>query len=144
MTPAPVLSVQLTFLFLGLVCVCGMGCAGTAGETFDLVKDAQSQVTIVYANVPSKYPIPKAKQTARFRACVEDFQNVLERISGAKVNAVPFDKADDFIAIAKSRHYMLEFFEMMVVVQILSMEIAIRLGNDVDMPRNLAKSVTVE
>jgi len=39
---------------------------------------------------------------------------------------------------------MLEFFEMMVVLQLLSLEIAIRLGNDVDMPRNLAKSVTVE
>jgi len=35
-------------------------------------------------------------------------------------------------------------FEMLVVVQLLAMEIAIRLGNDVDMPRNLAKSVTVE
>lgn len=39
---------------------------------------------------------------------------------------------------------MLEFFEMLVVLQLLSMEISIRLGNDVDMPRNLAKSVTVE
>ena len=56
----------------------------------------------------------------------------------------PFDKADDFIQVADRQHYMLEFFEMMVVLQLLSMEIAIRLGNDVDMPRNLAKSVTVE
>ena len=56
----------------------------------------------------------------------------------------PFDKADDYIAIAEHDHYMLEFFEMMVVLQLLSMEIAVRLGNDVDMPRNLAKSVTVE
>jgi glucosamine--fructose-6-phosphate aminotransferase (isomerizing) len=39
---------------------------------------------------------------------------------------------------------MLEFFEMMVVTQLLALEISIRLGNDVDMPRNLAKSVTVE
>jgi len=39
---------------------------------------------------------------------------------------------------------MLEFFEMLIVLQILSMEIAVRLENDVDMPRNLAKSVTVE
>ena len=31
-----------------------------------------------------------------------------------------------------------------VVLQLFSMEISIRLGNDVDMPRNLAKSVTVE
>ncbi|MDX1294792.1 MAG: glutamine--fructose-6-phosphate transaminase (isomerizing) [Sulfurimonadaceae bacterium] len=56
----------------------------------------------------------------------------------------PFERADDFIPVADREHYMLEFFEMMVVLQLLSMEIAIRLGNDVDMPRNLAKSVTVE
>ncbi len=60
------------------------------------------------------------------------------------ISPLPFEKADDYIPIAESGHYMLEFFEMMVVLQLLSMEIAIRLGNDVDMPRNLAKSVTVE
>lgn len=60
------------------------------------------------------------------------------------ISALEFDKADDFIPINKCKDYMLEFFEMMVVVQILSLEISVRLGNDVDMPRNLAKSVTVE
>ena len=33
---------------------------------------------------------------------------------------------------------------MMMVCQLLAMEIAIRLGAEVDMPRKLAKSVTVE
>ncbi len=60
------------------------------------------------------------------------------------ISALPFDKADDFIPINQCKDYMLEFFEMMIVVQLLSLEISIRLGNDVDMPRNLAKSVTVE
>ena len=60
------------------------------------------------------------------------------------ISPVEFDKADDFIQISDAKDYMLEFFEMMVVLQILSLEIAVRLGNDVDMPRNLAKSVTVE
>ncbi len=60
------------------------------------------------------------------------------------ISKKPFDKADDFVPITDRDHYMLEFFEMMIVLQLLSMEIAIRLGNDVDMPRNLAKSVTVE
>ena len=39
---------------------------------------------------------------------------------------------------------MSEFFEIMVALQLFALEISIRLGNDVDMPRNLAKSVTVE
>ena len=60
------------------------------------------------------------------------------------ISAEPFDIADDFIAIKHCSHPMMEFFEMMVVTQLLALEISIRLGNDVDMPRNLAKSVTVE
>jgi len=60
------------------------------------------------------------------------------------ISSLEFEKADDFINIDRVNHYMLEFFEMMVVVQLLSLEISVRLGNDVDMPRNLAKSVTVE
>ncbi|MGE4382961.1 MAG: glutamine--fructose-6-phosphate transaminase (isomerizing) [Arcobacter sp.] len=60
------------------------------------------------------------------------------------ISPLDFDLADDFIKINSCDHYMLEFFEMLVVLQLLSMEISIRLGNDVDMPRNLAKSVTVE
>ena len=60
------------------------------------------------------------------------------------ISPLEFELADDFIKTAMADHYMLEFFEMLVVLQLLSMEISIRLGNDVDMPRNLAKSVTVE
>ena len=60
------------------------------------------------------------------------------------VSPLDFELADDFIKINKCDHYMLEFFEMLVALQLFSMEISVRLGNDVDMPRNLAKSVTVE
>ena len=60
------------------------------------------------------------------------------------ISPLPFELADDFIKTCETNHYMLEFFEMLVVLQLFSMEISVRLGNDVDMPRNLAKSVTVE
>ncbi len=60
------------------------------------------------------------------------------------ISPEPFDLADDFIQTISTAHPMLEFFEMMVVTQLLALEISVRLGNDVDMPRNLAKSVTVE
>ncbi|PSM51337.1 L-glutamine:D-fructose-6-phosphate aminotransferase [Campylobacter blaseri] len=55
-----------------------------------------------------------------------------------------FDLSDDFIKTSDQKHYMCEFFEMLVILQLFALEISIRLGNDVDMPRNLAKSVTVE
>ncbi|MEO1928323.1 MAG: glutamine--fructose-6-phosphate transaminase (isomerizing) [Nautiliaceae bacterium] len=54
------------------------------------------------------------------------------------------EMTDDFIKISDTNHPMVEFFEMMIVTQLLALEVAIRMGNDVDMPRNLAKSVTVE
>ncbi len=54
------------------------------------------------------------------------------------------ESADDMIIIPQAKSYMEEFFSMMLGLQLLSLEVAIRLGNDVDMPRNLAKSVTVE
>jgi len=60
------------------------------------------------------------------------------------ISPLEFELADDFIKVENAQHYMLEYYEMAVVMQLLAMEIAIRLGNDVDMPRNLAKSVTVE
>jgi len=60
------------------------------------------------------------------------------------ISPEPFDLADDFIKTQYDAHPMLEFFEMMVVTQLLALEISVRLGNDADMPRNLAKSVTVE
>ena len=52
--------------------------------------------------------------------------------------------SDDYVKISLVFHPMVEFFEMMVITQLLALEVAIRMGNDVDMPRNLAKSVTVE
>ncbi len=60
------------------------------------------------------------------------------------ISPLDFELSDDFIKTKKTDHYMLEFFEMLIALQLLSMEISVRLGNDVDMPRNLAKSVTVE
>ena len=60
------------------------------------------------------------------------------------ISPLNFELSDDFIKTKITNHYMLEFFEMLVALQLLSMEIAVRLENDVDMPRNLAKSVTVE
>lgn len=60
------------------------------------------------------------------------------------ISPLEFDLSDDFIKTSKQDHIMGEFFEMMIILQLLSLQISIRLGNDVDMPRNLAKSVTVE
>jgi len=60
------------------------------------------------------------------------------------ISSENIEMSDDFIEIKKTSHPIVEFFAMMVITQLLALEVAIRMGNDVDMPRNLAKSVTVE
>lgn len=60
------------------------------------------------------------------------------------ITSIDFELADDVVKIPQFDNYMEEFFAMMVVLQLLALEIAVRLNNDIDMPRNLAKSVTVE
>ena len=60
------------------------------------------------------------------------------------LSAKEFEGADDLLLIQSCEHYMEEFFSMMVALQLFALEIAVRVGSDVDMPRNLAKSVTVE
>ena len=60
------------------------------------------------------------------------------------ISSEQIEMTDDFVKIKDVNHPMVEFFEMMVITQLLALEVALRLGNDVDMPRNLAKSVTVE
>jgi glucosamine--fructose-6-phosphate aminotransferase (isomerizing) len=51
--------------------------------------------------------------------------------------------ADHVIMIPPSNELMLPLLEI-VPLQLLAYHIAVRLGCDVDQPRNLAKSVTVE
>jgi glucosamine--fructose-6-phosphate aminotransferase (isomerizing) len=51
--------------------------------------------------------------------------------------------ADDVIWVPRTLEYMYPFL-MVVPMQLLSYYMAIELGRDVDQPRNLAKSVTVE
>jgi glucosamine--fructose-6-phosphate aminotransferase (isomerizing) len=54
------------------------------------------------------------------------------------------DRANDFLITVPSSHPLLTPVLMVVPLQLLAYHIAIRRGCDVDQPRNLAKSVTVE
>ena len=51
---------------------------------------------------------------------------------------------DDFIAVPKVENPAFYALPMVVVCQLLAFYVARELGRDVDQPRNLAKSVTVE
>ncbi len=63
--------------------------------------------------------------------------------SGRELEAL-LDSTNDFLMIVPDTHPMLTPVLMVVPLQLLAYHIAIRRGCDVDQPRNLAKSVTVE
>ncbi len=63
--------------------------------------------------------------------------------SGRELEAL-LDSTNDFLMIVPETHPMLTPVLMVVPLQLLAYHIAIRRGCDVDQPRNLAKSVTVE
>jgi len=54
------------------------------------------------------------------------------------------DPAQDFLLTVPDAHPLITPVLMVVPLQLLSYHIAVRRGCDVDQPRNLAKSVTVE
>jgi glucosamine--fructose-6-phosphate aminotransferase (isomerizing) len=54
------------------------------------------------------------------------------------------DPAHDFLITVPESHPLITPLLMVVPLQLLAYHIAIRRGCDVDQPRNLAKSVTVE
>jgi glucosamine--fructose-6-phosphate aminotransferase (isomerizing) len=60
-----------------------------------------------------------------------------------EISAV-LDSASDVLVRVPATHPMLTPLVMVVPLQLLAYHIAVRRGCDVDQPRNLAKSVTVE
>jgi len=94
---------------------------------------------------PELYTIALLSKNLLFEKTKSNIEELSSRDSTIlTISSEEIETTDDFIKINKSNHYMIEFYEMMVITQLLAMEVSIRLGNDVDMPRNLAKSVTVE
>ncbi|CAA6824985.1 MAG: Glucosamine--fructose-6-phosphate aminotransferase [isomerizing] (EC [uncultured Sulfurovum sp.] len=86
--------------------------------------------------------MPKSLHYEKIKSNVEEL--CARDVTLLAISPEPFELADDYVQTTYNSHPMLEFFEMMVITQLLALEISVRLGNDVDMPRNLAKSVTVE
>jgi glucosamine--fructose-6-phosphate aminotransferase (isomerizing) len=63
--------------------------------------------------------------------------------AGRELEAL-LDSTNDFLMIVPETHPMLTPVLMVIPLQLLAYHVAIRRGCDVDQPRNLAKSVTVE
>ena len=95
------------------------------------------QGTPVVAIMPSEGSLLAEKMAS-------NIQEVKAR--GARVIAIadaPLPIAEHTIRIPRS-HEFLQSVLAVIPLQVISYEMAIARGNDVDQPRNLAKSVTVE
>jgi len=94
---------------------------------------------------PDLYVVALLSKNILFEKTKSNIEELVARDATVlTISSEYIEMTDDFIKINQTNHPMVEFFEMMVITQLLAMEVAIRMGNDVDMPRNLAKSVTVE
>jgi len=94
---------------------------------------------------PELYVVALLSKNILFEKTKSNIEELVARDATVlTISSEYIEMTDDFIRINDTNHPMVEFFEMMVITQLLAMEVAIRMGNDVDMPRNLAKSVTVE
>jgi glucosamine--fructose-6-phosphate aminotransferase (isomerizing) len=94
---------------------------------------------------PNLFTVALLSKTMLFEKTKSNIEELSSRDSTIlTIGSETIESTDDYIAIKETSSPMVEFYQMMIVLQLLSMEIAIKMGNDVDMPRNLAKSVTVE
>ena len=62
---------------------------------FDLVRKGEPVVEIVYSDGLPDERTPSARQKQRFLDCVEDFRQIVKRISGAELKVVPAAEAGD-------------------------------------------------
>ena len=103
-----------------------------------------SQIPNYFARQPvsrlSPTTTPTTKQQGRFGDAVDAFQaGGLSAVGGI----FDFVGADHLIRIPKIDQ-LLQPVLAVVPLQVIAYEMAVARGNDVDQPRNLAKSVTVE
>jgi glucosamine--fructose-6-phosphate aminotransferase (isomerizing) len=62
---------------------------------------------------------------------------------GLKGDSELEDSSDYYIPVATTNEFLLPILEV-IPLQLLAYHVAVRRGCDIDQPRNLAKSVTVE
>lgn len=99
-------------------------------------------IALVDSNLFTIALLPSKHLSQKMRSNIEELSARDSTI--CVISPTALDIADDFIPIEEFSHPMCEFFASLVALQLLAVEISLRLGNDIDMPRNLAKSVTVE
>jgi len=72
-----------------------MSVCASSGAGFDLVRNGEPMAEIIYNDGSSDSPAPSSRQKQRFLDCIEDFRQIVKRISGAELKAIPVQEAGD-------------------------------------------------
>ncbi len=102
-------------------------------------------IALVDESLPSVFLVQAGELRKKVLSNIEEIKTRGGRIIVLKSSAVvdPLPEVDNIIEVPETNEY-LEPVLMVVPLQLLAYYIGVRRGYDVDQPRNLAKSVTVE
>ena len=114
-------------------------------EGYPAAEMKHGPIALVDKNMPNVFIVPK-DQT--YEKIISNIEEIKSRKGKIIIITDSNDKmlkrlANDIVVLPKSNHYMFVVLAT-VVLQLFSYYVAIARGCDVDQPRNLAKSVTVE
>ena len=114
-------------------------------EGYPAAEMKHGPIALVDKNMPNVFIVPKDQTYDKIISNIEEIKSRKGKII---IITDSNDKtlkrlANDIVILPKSNHYMFVVLAT-VVLQLFSYFVAIARGCDVDQPRNLAKSVTVE
>ena len=102
-------------------------------------------IALISENCPSVFLVSGGETFSKSLANIEEVRSRKGKVLviTPKIHELPEDLLEDSISIPDAHHAMVPILAS-IPVQLLSYYIAVERGCDVDKPRNLAKSVTVE
>ena len=114
-------------------------------EGYPAAEMKHGPIALVDKNMPNIFIVPKDQTYDKIISNIEEIKSRKGKII---IITDSNDKtlkrlANDIVILPKSNHYMFVVLAT-VVLQLFSYYVALARGCDVDQPRNLAKSVTVE
>jgi len=114
-------------------------------EGYPAAEMKHGPIALVDKNMPNVFIVPKDKTYDKIISNIEEIKSRKGKIIiiTDSRDKILRDLADDLILVPKTTHYMFVVLAT-IVLQLFSYFVAVAKGCDVDQPRNLAKSVTVE
>ena len=115
-------------------------------EGYPAAEMKHGPIALIDKDMPSVFIAPKDKTYDKIISNIQEIKSRKGKIiiiTDSKNDRILQELANDLIVVPKTNHYLFVILAT-IVLQLLAYHIAVAKGCDVDQPRNLAKSVTVE